>query len=80
VILDLAMPEMSGAECFGHLRALDARVPILIVSGYPKDQSVEALLAAGDADFLNKPFTAAQLMTAVRRYRRGSRAAASIVG
>ncbi len=80
VILDLAMPEMSGAQCFAHLRALDPRVPVLIVSGYPKDQSVEALLAAGDADFLSKPFTAAELMAAVRRYRRGSSAAASVVG
>jgi signal transduction histidine kinase/CheY-like chemotaxis protein len=70
VLLDLAMPEMSGAVCFGHLRALDPGIPILIVSGYPKDQSVEALLAAGGAEFLSKPFTALEILSAVRRCRR----------
>jgi CheY-like chemotaxis protein len=63
---------MSGAECFGHLRALDPGIPILIVSGYPKDQNVERLLAAGDAEFLSKPFSAAEIMSAVRRCRRAS--------
>jgi two-component system, cell cycle sensor histidine kinase and response regulator CckA len=72
VLLDLAMPEMSGAECFGHLRALDPGVPILIVSGYPKDQNVETLLATGRSEFLSKPFSAADIMAAVRRWRRAS--------
>jgi len=73
VVLDLAMPGMSGAECFVHLRALDSGVPILIVSGYPKDQSVDALLAAGGAEFLTKPFASADMMAAVRRCRRATR-------
>jgi two-component system, cell cycle sensor histidine kinase and response regulator CckA len=72
VLLDLAMPEMSGAECFAHLRALDPAVPILIVSGYPKDQNVETLLATGRSEFLSKPFSTADIMAAVRRWRRPS--------
>ncbi len=79
VILDLAMPEMSGAQCLMQLRGLDPRVPILIVSGYPKDQSVEALLAGGEAAFLNKPFAAGELVAAVRDRRRVTSSATAAV-
>jgi CheY-like chemotaxis protein len=74
VVLDLSMPEMSGAECFAHLRRIDATVPILVASGYPKDQHVETLLAAGPAEFLAKPFAREEfLMAAVQCCSRAPR-------
>jgi DNA-binding response OmpR family regulator len=70
VILDLAMPGMNGAECFRRLREIDPEVPILILSGYPKDQSVEALLANAHADFMAKPFDREELLRGVRALSR----------
>jgi len=70
VVLDLAMPEMSGGQCFAHLRAIDPEVPILLASGYPKDQSVEQLLSAGRADFISKPYRRQEFLAAVARCRR----------
>ena len=69
VLLDLAMPEMTGAECFRALRAVDPDIPIVIMSGFPKDQSVEDLLALGRATFLPKPFQRSALVDALVRCR-----------
>ncbi|MBP6629454.1 MAG: response regulator [Kofleriaceae bacterium] len=66
VILDMAMPVMSGAECFVRLRALRP-VPILLASGYAVEAEARALLAAGAAGFLDKPYSASQLGQQVTR-------------
>jgi FixJ family two-component response regulator len=35
VLLDQVMPGMDGLEVYGRLRALDARVPVILVTGHP---------------------------------------------
>ncbi len=61
VILDMIMPIMDGNETFDKLIAFDPDVKILISSGYAKDENVEALLANGASDFLQKPFDMGQI-------------------
>ncbi len=70
VVLDLAMPGMNGAECFRRLRAIDPEVPVVLVSGYPRDQDVESLLAQGGAAFLSKPFGRPDLLALVAKHQR----------
>ena len=70
VMLDLAMPGMNGADCFAQLRKLDPGIPIVLVSGYPRDQDVESLLAKGNAAFLTKPFTRTELVALARQHLR----------
>ena len=47
VILDVAMPVMSGIECFRRLKEVSSEVCVLIASGYAKNGDVDGLLAAG---------------------------------
>jgi signal transduction histidine kinase/CheY-like chemotaxis protein len=64
VLLDLAMPGMGGAEVLAALRTSHPTLPVIIISGYDRD---DALADIGDdpaARFLAKPFDA----TALRRY------------
>jgi two-component system, cell cycle sensor histidine kinase and response regulator CckA len=56
IILDLVMPDMDGEETFHRLREIDPLVPIVLSSGYSKDDKVERLLLAGANGFLPKPF------------------------
>jgi PAS domain S-box-containing protein len=56
VCLDLTMPGMSGAEVFRAIRAVDPKVPILLISGYTANPEVPSLLETGAARFLAKPF------------------------
>ena len=56
VILDLVMPDLDGEETFHRLREIDPLVPIVLSSGYSKDDKVKRLLLAGANGFLQKPF------------------------
>jgi CheY-like chemotaxis protein len=67
VLLDMAMPNLSGAETFARLRELDVDVPVILMSGYAEDGSVGQLLAQGAQAFLRKPFPMEELMNAVLR-------------
>ena len=65
VILDVAMPVMSGVECFQRLREVNREVCVLIASGYAKSGEVDGLLAAGAAGYLGKPYDRRELYRAI---------------
>ena len=54
----LLVPVMDGVETFHALRERAPALPILLMSGYNADDRVEALIAAGAAGYLAKPFIA----------------------
>lgn len=65
VLLDMQMPTMTGAEVLAALRKQDARLKIIVMSGYP--QSTLTQFAKDPAlYFLQKPFTLEKLQTKVR--------------
>ena len=57
VLLDLSMPEMSGAEVLSRISALRPSLPVYVVSGWVADRE-ELGLARG---VIQKPFTAREL-------------------
>jgi CheY-like chemotaxis protein len=65
VILDLVMPNMSGAETFHALRREFPELKILLASGYSNEESADELLAAGAAGFVQKPFSLQDLLNAL---------------
>jgi DNA-binding NarL/FixJ family response regulator len=65
VILDLMMPHLDGAHCLREIRAIDPQARVLMASGFPTGGTVQALLAAGAAGFIQKPFRHDQLRQAV---------------
>lgn len=84
ILMDLHMPECSGAELTALIRQRDAflATPIVFLSGeQDADLRFEALLAGGD-DFLSKPIRPQHLIDAVgsrvRRARRISRRQATV--
>jgi DNA-binding response OmpR family regulator len=74
VVLDLAMPGMSGMEVLQHLRCKYPRIPVVILSGNQDAEVKRRALEAGACDYLMKPFSLALLRVAVRAaIVRGSR-------
>lgn len=63
VLLDLALPEMSGYEVCEHLRASDRlqHVPVLAMSARTMPEDRAAAEEVGASGFLAKPFTRQQL-------------------
>lgn len=65
VIMDMDMPKMSGAEVTRAVRALPAfsKLPILVLTALGSEADARA---AGCTDFMNKPYSPAELRSKVR--------------
>jgi signal transduction histidine kinase/ActR/RegA family two-component response regulator len=66
VILDLSMPGMSGQETFRELRQLNSAVPVLLSSGYSREEVARSFEDEGAASFLQKPYSMADLIRKVQ--------------
>jgi CheY-like chemotaxis protein len=67
VLLDLAMPDMSGEEAFARLRQLRSDLPVILVTGYDAAHIAESFAARGLDAVLRKPWEAEDLITTVRK-------------
>ncbi len=65
ILLDLAMPGMSGRETYLALRDLAPNLPVVLMTGSALNEEVQLLLDAGVRGFLPKPFDAAELSRAL---------------
>jgi signal transduction histidine kinase/ActR/RegA family two-component response regulator len=66
VVTDLVMPEMGGRPLREQLRLAFPRLPVLFMSGYPSDEAIgRGWVDPGDP-LLQKPFSAEDLVRAVR--------------
>jgi PAS domain S-box-containing protein len=66
VLTDVMMPELGGTELAERLRAIDAAVRVIFMSGYLGDDAATEGPSATREPFLQKPFTAESLTRHVR--------------
>ena len=66
LILDLNLPGMSGMDLQQHLKDSGREIPIIFVSGHADESTKQAVMAAGAAGFLSKPFKVNLLLDTVR--------------
>ena len=67
LLSDVVMPELDGPTIAAALTARNPGLPVLFMSGYPRDRESEISGAAAAGAVLAKPFDARQLAEAVRR-------------
>lgn len=66
LILDVAMPGMTGPELHLELKRRGEKVPVIFITGQ-KDEKIRArLLEQGAAGFLLKPFSDTALLAAIK--------------
>jgi FixJ family two-component response regulator len=66
LILDIAMPGMSGPELHQELKRRGDRIPVIFITGQ-KDERIRArVFEQGAAGFLFKPFSDAALLAAIK--------------
>jgi len=70
ILLDLSMPQMSGRECFERLRRVDPQVPVVICTGDGDRAASEAVLKAGAAGILRKPYGLTELVDTLSAFER----------
>jgi FixJ family two-component response regulator len=65
LLLDIAMPGMSGPELQQELAAREYRIPIVFISAHGDSNTRSRLLAQGAVECLAKPFSEAALLSAL---------------
>ncbi len=66
VVLDMIMPDMSGAETFSNLQKIDPHIRVLLSSGYSIDGQATKILSQGCRGFIQKPFNVKELSRKIR--------------
>src|SRR5579884_4407247 len=66
VVVDLRLPEMSGAEVCKQLRADRIRTPIIVLSAVGDEIDKVLLLEMGADDYVVKPFGTRELLARIR--------------
>jgi two-component system, cell cycle sensor histidine kinase and response regulator CckA len=61
VLSDLVMPDVGGIVLFQELSQRKPDLKMIIMTGYPLEDSGKALLEQGIVDWLHKPFSAEQI-------------------
>jgi len=57
IILDMAMPVMTGDEAYKRLKKIDSQVKVLVATGFTNDQRVRKTMDAGANGFMKKPYS-----------------------
>lgn len=67
LITDLRMPDIDGLELLRQLKAMDAMLPTIVVTGHGDVQMAVEAMKHGAIDFLEKPFSEDVLIESIRR-------------
>ncbi len=65
VMLDMTMPGMDGEETFRHIRKISPELPVVVFSGYSREDLRRRFRGHGGVTFLQKPFTIDTLKAAL---------------
>lgn len=65
VLSDVGLPGMSGAELVSYLSRSLPTLPTLLISAWSKDMLVDKGWLRPNTDFLQKPFSGAELLSRV---------------
>lgn len=74
IILDLGLPDMDGINVVKTVREFNERLPMIVVSARDGEDEKIKCLDAGVNDYVQKPFSSAELMARIRAALRYSAA------
>jgi two-component system, NtrC family, response regulator AtoC len=66
LLLDILMPRMNGIEAVREIRKNHATLPIIMISGVTKPETIIEVMKCGATDYLTKPITHDQLCQALK--------------
>ena len=62
IVTDLNLPDVSGLSVISAARQINQHQPVVVVTGWLKDQLLERILEQSHISVLKKPFTAPRLL------------------
>jgi two-component system, NarL family, invasion response regulator UvrY len=70
-VLDIAMPGQNGVDALTAIRARDAKVAVLILSGFPAEPYAKTLMRQGASGYLTKECDPDEIVLALRTVAQG---------
>lgn len=67
VVLDLNLPDAYGLDVFHQIRAVDARIPVIFITGHGTTETAIEAMKLGAFDYLLKPLELARMRDLVER-------------
>jgi nitrogen regulation protein NR(I) len=67
LILDIQLPDMTGLEALGHFQRLDARTPVIFITGKSTTDTAIEAMKLGAYEYLLKPLELRQLRQVVQK-------------
>ena len=68
VLMDIEMKGMSGIEALRSIRKIDAKTPVIIMTGNPQREYVQQALECGMTDFIVKPLDVNRLLAVLGKF------------
>ena len=65
VIADIVMPDMDGIEVLLAVKEAKPEIPVIMITGYPSEETKARLMALGAMAYITKPFDAEALKLTV---------------
>ena len=73
VVLDIAMPSLSGIDTIKEIKKENPELPVLMLSIYPEEQYALRAIKAGASGYLTKKAVPKELITAIRKVYSGGK-------
>jgi len=71
LLVDLNMPRLNGVEAVLRIRHINPKVPVLFMSGYPREEVMERFSLQPHTGFIRKPFQSSELRDSLRNVMEG---------
>lgn len=68
IILDMYMPQLSGMDLLKKIKAIDDKIPVIVITGHGDIPMAVETVKIGACDFLEKPITPPQLLTLIKQH------------
>jgi len=65
LVADLRLPDIDGMEVIEYVRKIHPETKVIIITGYPSVSSAVKAVKMGVSDYIRKPFTSDEFLTAV---------------
>ncbi len=69
LVVDFAMPELSGSEVAAQVAATDPQLPVILITGFADSNKLDAM-ATPNVTVLRKPFESQELLRRIREIAR----------
>lgn len=66
LILDLVLPGVDGMEVFRRVRKDHPKMPVLVITGYPSEETTRESVEWECIDYITKPFDADEVLCVIR--------------